>query len=336
MRTARAGLLLGLLAISASPGHAASVPVSPGENLQAAIDAASAGDVLELGAGRYDGDIDFGGKAVTVRGVGTETVIRGTGDGPVVTFSSGEGTDSVLDSVTVTGGEAARGGGILIDGASPTVLRCAIVRNRAAAQGSGIHVTGGSLARIYNNLVFRSRRRGNADPHGIEIVDASPTVVNNTVVKGDSNGLIIRGTSSPLIANNVFAINGSRVGRKLRGRGICDFSGGAAVIRHNVFFKNRKSAILRSGTDSKKIARLENELADPNLVGNTDGNPRYHGTRGRKVRYRDFTPRGARSRARDAGDPAPEHEDLDGTRNDAGFTGGPYPPGSTALPGNDS
>ena len=125
-----------------------------------------------------------------VRGAGPQTVLRGTGTGPVVQFTSGEGNGSVLDSVTVTGGNATDGGGILIANASPLVVRNVVRDNRAASRGSGIYVSGNSVARIYNNLVAYNRTTS-GDPHGIQVSGADPVIVNNTVVRTDSNGLFV-------------------------------------------------------------------------------------------------------------------------------------------------
>jgi len=69
---------------------------------------------------------------------------RGTGGGPVVTFASGETPASVLDSLTITGGRADAGGGVLILGSSPTVVRTVITQNRAGLRGSGIYVEAGA------------------------------------------------------------------------------------------------------------------------------------------------------------------------------------------------
>ena len=69
-----------------------------------------------------------------------------------------------------------------MSGASPVVVRCIVTRNRASAQGSGIHIEGGSRALIFNNLVTHNRRDGPGDPHGIEVVGAAPSIVNNSLL----------------------------------------------------------------------------------------------------------------------------------------------------------
>src|SRR5260221_8859785 len=82
--------------------QAATITVNSGESIQAAIDAADDGDVISVSAGTFVEDIDFRGKAITVVGVGADSVLHGTGSGPVVTIANGEGSDSVLDSLLVT------------------------------------------------------------------------------------------------------------------------------------------------------------------------------------------------------------------------------------------
>jgi hypothetical protein len=334
---ASTGLVVLLVLASAVPSGAADSTVQPGESIQAAIDAADPGDTISLVAGTYVGDVDFAGKAVTVVGLGPETILEGTGTGPVVTFDDGEGAGSVLDSVVVTGGSAPRGGGILILDASPVVIRTIVFANRAGIRGSGIHVERSS-ALIRNNLVIYNANSG-LDPHAIEVVDASPTIVNNTVVRNDSNGVILRGDSPAVVLNNLLALNGS----KGRGRGICDFSvGGVGRIAYNLFWKNRKSALLTDGTDFRKIKRAEARIGPPRLEGNVDGSPRFllrprrppklGGKRFDRLTVADLAEGlrpgegGRRLRAVDAGDPDPAHDDLDGSRNDIGFTGGPEAP----------
>jgi hypothetical protein len=315
---------------------AATVSVSPGASIQAAIAAAAPGDIIEVAAGTFTENIDFQGKAVTVRGSGDETVLRGTGAGPVVTLASGEGMGSVLDSVTVTGGRADRGGGIAIVDASPVIVRAVIIENRASQQGSGVLIAGNSTARLYNSVIAYNRRDGSGDPHGVEVVDASPTLVNNTIVRGDSNGIVARGTAAPVIMNNVIAFNGARVAGERRGRGICDFSGGRAVIQYNDFHKNRIAALLRDGRDWRKIRAFQRRAGDLLIVGNIDAAPGFRRRPRRRAaaaRISDMLLRRRRARARDRGNPDPACNDLDGTRNTMGFTGGPFAPGSSAVPG---
>jgi hypothetical protein len=325
-------LLPALVLLLAPLARAADVPVPAGASIQAALDAAADGDTLVLEAGTYDGDVDFGGRAVRIVGVGPATVLRGSGTGPVVTFDEGEPADAVLDSVLVTGGMADSGGAALIRGGSPTIQRSVLVDNRAVFRGSAVTVSDGSTARLYNNLVIYNLTAG-GDPHSIDVTDASPEIVNNTIARGDSNGIIVRGASAPLVMNNVIAYNGSASPNERRGRGICDFSvGGTAVIHYNVFNRNRVGALLTDGRDFRAIRRAERRIGPPRLLGNVDGRPGFAGRVRRGLAdalLADFVLTG-RGRATDAGNPDPAFADPDGTRNDAGFTGGPLAP---AWPG---
>jgi parallel beta-helix repeat protein len=317
-----------LTLLAPAPLVAAILPVPPGSSVQEAIDVAAPGDVVLLSAGTYTGSIDFAGKAVTVAGVGPDSVVRGSGTGPVVSFATGEGASSVLANLTVTGGLADRGGGIYVAGASPTIVGNVISGNRARMQGSGVYLEASS-ATLQNNLIVSNGTAG-GDPHTIEIQAAAPTIVNNTIVRGDSNGLILRGPSPAVVMNNIIAFNGARIDGDRRGRGICDFSGGLAVIHYNLFYRNRVGALLTNGTDFRRIRRAEREIGLPRLVGNVDGRPEFHNRRASttaEVRADDFIlARSGTHRATDAGNPDPAFDDPDGTRNDIGFTGGPLAP----------
>lgn len=318
----RLRLLALLVILAAPPVRAADLAVAPGDSIQAAIDAAVDGDTIMVAEGTYAGDLDFDGKAIAVVGRGPASVVVGTGTGPVVRFDSGETAASVLDSFTITGGAAVVGGGILVENASPTILRNVVTANRASGQGSGIAVRGSGgvvpSPQILNNLLtFNTNLDGFGDPHGIQVVNAAPAIVNNTIVEGDSNGILLAGVASraTVIMNNVIALNGTA--REKRGRGICDFSGGA-IIQYNLFYRNTVAALLTQiGRNFRRVRTAERVLGDPNLAHNTDRSPRFV-----DVRAGDFR-LAPKSAARNAGNPDAAFADRDGGRNTMGHTGGP-------------
>ena len=117
----------------------------PGEyaSIQAAIDAAIDGDVVELADGTYIGagnkNLDFRGKGITVRGATddpTLCVIDCEGDGRGVLFQRGELSDATLGWVTIANGKRRDGGGVYCDNSSPTLINC-IIRDCEAIGGSG-------------------------------------------------------------------------------------------------------------------------------------------------------------------------------------------------------
>lgn len=318
---------------AASTATADTILVNPGESIQDAIDAALPGDRIEVQPGTYVEDIDFGGKAVTVVGTGPDTVLHGTGTAAVVSFVSGEGLDSVLDSMVIRGGAASVGAGVNIVGSSPTVVRNIIIENVAELRGSGIYLRDSS-ADILNNLILYNYN-SLGDPHAIQMTNSTPRVHNNSIIRNDSNGIFISGGSAADVKNNLIIRNGSRG----RGRGICDFTTGTE-ISYSLFWKNRKSALLTAGRDFKKIIKAENLFGAPRLMGNVDGNPelllrnppKFESRRYELLTVADMAamfrpnPLGRRLRLVDAGDPDPAFNDRDGSRNDIGFTGGPESP----------
>ncbi len=124
--------------------------------IQAAIDAARDGKIIVVEPGLYQENIDFKGKAVTLRSADPDdpevvaaTILDSGGSGSVVTFQNGEGEEAVLSGFTITGGG---GGGIAVWGASATITGNTISGNRAAS-GSGIYVGANSSVFVEENTI---------------------------------------------------------------------------------------------------------------------------------------------------------------------------------------
>ncbi|MFZ5480877.1 MAG: MopE-related protein, partial [Myxococcota bacterium] len=124
----------------------------PGDHatVQGALDAAADGDVVCVGPGTWPENLDFLGKDVTLVGVHGPgaTILDGGGVAPVVTFAAGEGPDAVLTGFTLQNGVGYGGGGVTVDGASPTLVDLVVTGNHAwnFAAGGGISVVGGDPA----------------------------------------------------------------------------------------------------------------------------------------------------------------------------------------------
>lgn len=129
--------------------------------IQAAIDAASSGDVVEVASGTYHGpgnrDLDFKGKSITVRSEDgpASTTINCDGEGHRgFYFHSGEAAGSVLRGFTISGGSMTDGslpsdggpwnpsskhpvgGGIFCESSSPRIIDCRIRRCSARLGGA--------------------------------------------------------------------------------------------------------------------------------------------------------------------------------------------------------
>jgi parallel beta-helix repeat protein len=327
-------LFLSLIFIFCLPSYAQVINLLPGNSIQTAINNSADGDVINLSSGLYKGNIDFKGKAITIRGVGKDTVLKGDGSRAVVFFVTDEESDSVLENLRITGG--VRGGAILIENASPKINGCWILSNKSIGAGSAIYLYGnnafGNSASFTNNVIALNKTFSiiYADrAHAIYVENASPSFVNNTFIQNDRSAIYIKGNSNIRISNNIFAYNGflSAPGNpKKRGRAIefNNFSG-LAQIDYNLFYKNRVSDFRVNNEDIGFANNVTSEKLVSNgvlatLISNVSGNPNFVNYTGFKNLRLKTT-----SLARNIGDPNSEYNDFDGTRNDVGASGGPIP-----------
>jgi hypothetical protein len=91
--------------------------------------------------GRRNIEIDFRGKAITVRSENgpASCIIDCQAEGRAFYFHTGETPNSILDGFTITnGGHADYGGGIRCMGSSPTIKNCILARNSAEQFGGGL------------------------------------------------------------------------------------------------------------------------------------------------------------------------------------------------------
>ncbi|BEP14426.1 hypothetical protein acdb102_27370 [Acidothermaceae bacterium B102] len=181
------------------PGDAATI--------SAAIAAAQPGDTVVVGPGTYHENVDFGGKGVAVRSSDgpTRTVIDGGGHGPTVTFADEEPSTAVLQGFTIRGGSGSlegiigsvsglAGGGVFVEGASPTVIGNLITANNAPL-GSGVFVEGGAPVFTGNTVTANASLfapGGQAEGAGFLVTGATQArIVNNTVTDNNGTGVLV-------------------------------------------------------------------------------------------------------------------------------------------------
>ena len=172
--------------------------------IQAGIDAAVTGDTVIIANGTYKGqgnrDINFYGKAITVRGVDPnipENCIidcQGTEEEPHrgFKFHRGEQRDSVLSGLTITNGYGPRDGewsgltrfvgGAIFCSSSPTISHCIITENYAYNNAGAIWCVYGSPLISHCIISNNSARWGGG---GIDCVRSSP-IVNQSILIGNS------------------------------------------------------------------------------------------------------------------------------------------------------
>lgn len=203
------------------------------DSIQAAINAASDGDVLIAQAGgEFVESIDFIGKAITIRSGNIanpddpnlspeDTIISGISRvGSVVKFVNNEGPNSVISGFTISWGNTDYGGGIRCNGSSPTITDCIITNNTVRYYGAGI-----------------------------DCVNSSPTIRNCTITNNTTSGAYGIGgginmeESSGIIADciirNNFADN--------VGGGIACYNADPKII--NCIISNNAATYLSGGID---------------------------------------------------------------------------------------
>ena len=139
--------------------------LNPGDNLQAALDSANAGDVLVLNDGTYRGsgsawDVVLSiGKDITIRALNLgQAVLDGQNVQPVISCMSATAT---FDGVVITRGYTIEnGGGIGIDMMCVlTINNCNITHNYAGGEGGGLYATSGASL-VLNSTTLKDNAAG--------------------------------------------------------------------------------------------------------------------------------------------------------------------------------
>ena len=256
-----------------APGAAATLNV-PADyaTIQAAINAASNGDTILVSDGTYTENIDFKGKAITLKSINgpSTTIIDGGSIDTVVKFITNETSSSVIDGFTIRNGLATsnytEGGGIFVASASPTISNNKIINNKACAGGGiglyfssptiqkniisnnaqggcvggtgggGILIGGASHPQILNNTI--SNNSMGSDGGGISLfAGGTPTIQGNTITgntaSGQGGGIVMFNDSDPLIIDNVISGNSATQGGGIAGL-VPSGSAGPTIVNNTI------------------------------------------------------------------------------------------------------
>ena len=226
------GVILALLLSLGSRASAADLHV-PAQfpTIQSAIDASNLLDTILVAPGTYSENISFNGKSVSLRStdgpaltiLDGSTLSRGPDDGSTLAFEQGETPLAVLDGFTIRGGSGrvitdatgtfSRGGGILIAGASPTIVNCVLQFNNAQL-GAGIHAVD-SVALNLTGIHFHNNgglEGAGAYFHNIGAVILNGCTFNDNDAQTAGGALTVDGCTGADVLNCTFTGNGALIG----------------------------------------------------------------------------------------------------------------------------
>jgi hypothetical protein len=249
------------------------------------------------------------------------------------------GGGAVLDGFTVTAGNAVgsapagQGGGIYISSGSPILVKCTFIHNEADRGGgaSNSHYSADDPSFISCKFIGNSAGVGGAmESQGGE-PSLTSCVLSGNVSTGNGGGLFNMGESDATMTNCTLSGNSA-----FNGGGIFNTWPTASVeVLNCIFWDNNDSG----GTDES----AQIHIADGNVpvdytcvqglsgglggTGNIGANPMFVdadgaddviGTEDDDVHLLEGSP------CIDAGHPAVQYQDIDGSRNDMGAYGGPF------------
>jgi hypothetical protein len=203
-RAARAGASVALLLLPTAPASAATIHVpSERPTIQAAIDAASAGDTVLVAAGTYQGTqntgLDFGGKDLVLRSASGPEVTTIDGEGyyayirRALILQNGETAASVVVGITFVDCWEASGGAVYIrNGSSPVFRDCRFLDNfgysHTTARGGAVNVTEGSSPSFEDCEFVGNGASGDSHGYGgaVYVSSSTPTFTRCTFTGNDA------------------------------------------------------------------------------------------------------------------------------------------------------
>jgi hypothetical protein len=222
-------------AANAVPHAATSVIVRPGDDLNAVVAQAGAGDTIVLSPGRYRGDVRVD-KALTLTGD------RATIDAPKGTTGISITVDGVtVDSVAISCAAGAGSQGIRV-----TADHARIVDSPVLQCQTGIVLDHAKDAYLQGDALLGGDAAGRSST-GVAASGADGLTMLSNMFDSVATGVAIDGTTAPLVDANTFTGVGTAVSLTTVTN---------AVVHGTIVIGARGPAVLVSGSRASEIARL--------------------------------------------------------------------------------
>ncbi|MDP8315557.1 MAG: right-handed parallel beta-helix repeat-containing protein [Candidatus Celaenobacter antarcticus] len=302
--------------------------------IQIGINYANDGDLVLVQPGTYIENINYTGKDIIVGSFFlitqdasyiSQTIIDGNQNGIVVEFSSGEDSTAYLIGFTITNGDANLGGGIYCNNSSPLIINNNI-NNNTAGCGGGIYCGDNSHPIIKNNKIFSNKSSYYGG--GIYCLEESnPYILNTSIFENlatySGGGIACHSNSNPIIINTNICKNANISGSN--GSGIWCWDNSNPFILNSIISENIGCYGIYINSNSSANINYScfwnNEGGNfyncSGGIGTIELNPLFKDSENGNFHLKAGSP------CIDAGNPDPQYNDPDGTRNDMGAYGGP-------------
>ncbi len=212
-------------------------------SIQAAIDAAKDGDLVEVGSGTYDENLVVN-KSITLKGVDTgegAAVVNAQGSGSAVVLKA---DGIVLEGLYITSAGPHPSAGIEIISDDNLISKCQVWN----CKHWGIYLKGGSTNNTVSECIssnngndgvmiymspgnfFTDNIVGNNGDNGVQIMESDNSVVYGSVLGNNTNsGVYVNSSQNAMVMNNIIAYNS---------RGVQLISSGIDRIGPNQFLNN--------------------------------------------------------------------------------------------------
>ena len=187
--------------------------------IQSAIDNLHNGDIIIVRDGTYTEHINFKGKAITLKSENgpDNCILQSYSDSsePVVFFSGGEDSTTILDGFTITEGNSSRDGAGMVIQSSPKIVNCFFTENQTTKNGGAIMIEENAYPILRNCQFVENEADGNGGAIFCDR-DSRPIIEKcafpNNITTAGNGGAIAADEASPIIISCTFDGNFAVIG----------------------------------------------------------------------------------------------------------------------------